>query len=105
MVDKFREKLLWLLRVARTNGEEQLILHAWKTCIGKRYRAFKSLILRKLDSQTQGLPSSEETSRRCKSSKETEYFGVAYAKAFIQGKWQYASDTNSSEIKPLPCGT
>ncbi len=35
MVDKFREKLLWLLRVAKANGEEQLIVHAWKACIGK----------------------------------------------------------------------
>ena len=46
-----------------------------------------------------------ETSRRCKSSRETKYFGVAYAKAFIQGKWQYARDTYSLEIKPLACGT
>jgi hypothetical protein len=46
-----------------------------------------------------------ETSRRCKSVKETKYFGVAYAKAFIQGKWQFASDTYSLDIKPLACGT
>jgi len=46
-----------------------------------------------------------ETLRRCKSFKETKYFGVAYAKAFIQGKWQFASDTYSLIIKPLACGT
>jgi hypothetical protein len=45
------------------------------------------------------------TWRRCKSLKVTEYYGVAYAKAFIQGKWQIASDTYSLEIEPLACGT
>lgn len=46
-----------------------------------------------------------ETLRRCKTLKKTKYYGVAYAKAFIQGKWQYASHTYSLEIKPLACGT
>jgi hypothetical protein len=46
-----------------------------------------------------------DTSRRCQSQKETKYFGVAYAKAFIEGKWQFARDTYSLDIKPLACGT
>ena len=46
-----------------------------------------------------------KTWRRCKSLEVTKYFGVAYAKAFIQGKWQFASDTYSLEIEPLACGT
>ena len=45
------------------------------------------------------------TWRRCKSLTVTKYYGVAYAKAFIQGKWQIASDTYSLEIQPLACGT
>jgi hypothetical protein len=46
-----------------------------------------------------------KTWRRCKSLKKTKYYGVAYAKAFIQGKWQIASDTYSLKIEPLACGT
>ena len=45
------------------------------------------------------------TWRRCTSVKQTSYFGIAYAKAFIQGKWQFASDAYSLNIKPLACGT
>ncbi len=46
-----------------------------------------------------------ETLRRCESYDETKFYGIAYAKAFIQGKWQIARDTYSLNIKPLACGT
>jgi len=45
------------------------------------------------------------TWRRCISFTDSSYFGIAYAKAFIQGKWQFAKDTYSLDIKPLACGT
>ncbi len=35
----------------------------------------------------------------------TYWFGVAFSKAFIAGRWQYARATQSSEIEPLACGT
>ena len=41
----------------------------------------------------------------CKNSKLTKWFGVAYSKAFINGKWQYAGRTESQKIELLPCGT
>jgi hypothetical protein len=41
----------------------------------------------------------------CKSSKLTEWFGVAYSKAFINGKWQFAGWTQSPKVELLPCGT
>ena len=40
----------------------------------------------------------------CVNSKASSYFGVAFAKAFIQGKWQYAGKTRSSNIIKLNCG-
>jgi len=46
-----------------------------------------------------------DTWRRCKTFEETRFFGKAFAKAFIQGKWQFASDTYSIELEPLKCGT
>lgn len=42
---------------------------------------------------------------KCLNSKTTNYFGIAYSKAIIQGKWQYAGRTQSSSIVPLKCGT
>lgn len=37
---------------------------------------------------------------RCKSNEMTHYFGIAYAKAIIGGKWQYAGRTRSDGITP-----
>ena len=41
----------------------------------------------------------------CSNSKLTWWFGFAYSKAFINGKWQYAGRTRSKIIEPLDCGT
>jgi len=41
----------------------------------------------------------------CKNSIPTEWFGVAYAKAFIDGKWQYAGNTQSPKKEIIRCGT
>lgn len=38
-------------------------------------------------------------------SKITKWFGVAYSKALIAGKWQYAGWPESLTIEALPCGT
>lgn len=46
-----------------------------------------------------------DTLRRCETFDETQYYGIASAKAFIQGKWQYARDTYSLDIESLACGT
>jgi hypothetical protein len=40
----------------------------------------------------------------CINSKASSYFGVAFAKAFIQGKWQYAGKTRSLNVVKLNCG-
>jgi len=42
---------------------------------------------------------------RCRNTRETAYYGIAYAKALIKGKWQYAGRTRSKIIEPLACGT
>jgi len=42
---------------------------------------------------------------RCKNSRATRYFGIAYSMAYLDGKWQYAKHVQSKEIFPLPCGT
>ena len=41
----------------------------------------------------------------CINSNASSYFGVVYAKAFIQGKWQIAGNTRSTNITKLNCGT
>jgi hypothetical protein len=47
----------------------------------------------------------KDASERCKNNKITNYFGIAYAKAIIGGKWQYAGRTRSKSITSLNCGT
>lgn len=42
---------------------------------------------------------------RCRNTHETAYYGIAYAKALINGKWQYAGRTYSKSIILLDCGT
>jgi hypothetical protein len=41
----------------------------------------------------------------CKNHEATNYYGVAYSKAFISGKWQFARHVLSREIVPIKCGT
>ncbi len=66
----------------------------------------------KIFSTKEGLPSSSgfvvkmnNAVVRCRNTRETDYYGVAYAKAFINGKWQYAGRTRSKIIELLACGT
>jgi hypothetical protein len=42
---------------------------------------------------------------RCRNTRETDYYGIAYAKALINGKWQFAGRTRSKIIELLACGT
>lgn len=47
----------------------------------------------------------EGTMRRCKNSSPTFFYAVAFAKAVIDGQWQYAGETRSENTVELPCGT
>ncbi len=49
--------------------------------------------------------SNKDTNAKCKDRTPTYYYGVAYAKALIAEKWQYARQTLSKEPKLLMCGT
>jgi hypothetical protein len=46
-----------------------------------------------------------QTFKKCKDKDPTQYFGIAYSKALIAGKWQYARHTQTKRIIPLNCGT
>jgi len=41
----------------------------------------------------------------CLNRARTYWFGIAFAKAQIAGRWQYARTTQSRIIEPLDCGT
>ena len=47
----------------------------------------------------------KDTLQKCTSGKRTTYFGIAFSKAMIGGKWQYAGRTRSRNSIPLKCGT
>ncbi len=48
---------------------------------------------------------SKNTTKVCISGAKTKYYGIAYAKALINGKWQFAGRTQSPKITELACGT
>lgn len=41
----------------------------------------------------------------CKNNQSTYWYGIAYSKAFIGGKWQFARHVLSEESEPINCGT
>lgn len=41
----------------------------------------------------------------CVTKEPTRYETLAFSKAFIQGKWQYAREVKSHEQPTIPCGT
>lgn len=45
------------------------------------------------------------TWERCKNSRPTRFFGVAYATALVAGKRVYADEVVSESVITLPCGT
>lgn len=47
----------------------------------------------------------EGTMRRCKNSTPTFFYAFAFAKAVIDGQWQYAGKTRSENTVELRCGT
>ena len=47
----------------------------------------------------------EGTMRRCKNSSPTFFYAIAFAKAVIDGQWQYAGRTRSENTVELRCGT
>ncbi len=49
--------------------------------------------------------SNNGTTYVCKTHILTHYYGIAFSKAFINGRWLYAGRTQSPETVPLPCGT
>ncbi len=49
--------------------------------------------------------SNNGTTRVCKTGELTRYYGIAFSKALINGKWLYAGRTRSPLTIPLACGT
>ena len=47
----------------------------------------------------------KSTWERCKSSKPSQYFGVAYAEAIINGKRMQTFRVRTDKVIALPCGT
>lgn len=58
------------------------------------------------DSKSSGfVVTNYKTFKLCKNSVSTQYFGVAYSRALIQGKWKNTVRTRSLHSVTLKCGT
>ncbi|MBC7463512.1 MAG: hypothetical protein H7227_04535 [Actinobacteria bacterium] len=82
-----------------------LTVEIWKTGTLGNHFVWKSVVL----SSGTTLPKSQvnnfKTFRVCIDKVSTSYYGVAYSRAFIAGKWQFARHVLSTKIIPLECGT
>lgn len=88
----------------RPHSRVTLTVQLWKEEL-----VFKKMLLETISRHPGTLRANEkfynqETFEFCKSSKETLYYGVAYAKAFIDGKWQFAAHKLDFST-PVKCGT
>lgn len=88
----------------RPHSRVTLTVQLWK-----EESVFKKMLLETITRHPGTLRANEkfynkDTFEFCKSDSETLYYGVAYAKAFIDGKWQFAAHKLDLST-PVKCGT
>jgi hypothetical protein len=88
----------------RTHSRVTLTVELWKEEL-----LLKKRIRKTVARHLQEIPAGEKfrnlgTFVRCNSDAKTLYFAKAYAKAWIDGKWQFATDRSKISI-PVFCGT
>ena len=106
---------------ARKTGVDVVKVNAYSVCnrphsrvtltvrLWKEETVFKKIVAETISRHPGTLRANErfynqETFAFCKSKNETLYYGIAYAKAFIDGKWHFA--THKLDIStPVKCGT
>ena len=89
----------------RPHSKISLSVQLWKENL-----VFKELLLETVAREPRLVPAgkrfyNENTFVPCLNRESTKYFGVAFGKALIQGKWYVARDEIEVEIPPLKCGT
>lgn len=107
--------------IQRNNGYLAVKVNAYSKCnrphsrvtltveLWKEELVFKKRIRKTVARHLQEIPAGEKfrnlgTFVRCNSDAKTLYFAKAYAKAWIDGKWQFAADKSKVSI-PVFCGT
>lgn len=86
-------------------SDVSITVEIWKTEKFQDYQVWKKSTFSPGTTQPRTLVNNFSTYKYCKNKVKTSYYGVAYSKAFIAGKWQYARHVLSLEIIPLNCGT
>jgi hypothetical protein len=82
-----------------------LVVQIWKENL-----VFKELLISHVEREPKLMPAgkrfyNESTFVPCLNSQMTKYYGVAYGKAMINGKWYFANHKLDIVIPPIPCGT
>jgi len=86
-------------------SDVSITVEIWKTGKFQDYQVWKKSTFSPGTTQPGTRVNNFSTYKYCKNKVKTSYYGVAYSKAFIAGKWQYARHVLSLEIIPLNCGT
>jgi len=86
-------------------SDVSITVEIWKTGKFQDYQVWKKTTFSPGATQPGNRVNNFSTYKYCKNKVKTSYYGVAYSKAFIAGKWQYARHVLSVAIIPLKCGT
>lgn len=108
--------------ISERRGIREVKVNAFSTCnyphsrislsvqLWKENRLFKQMLLETVERQPNLVPSgvrlyNEGTFLPCLNYNSTKYYGIAFGKAMINGKWHFARSELKVEIPPLRCGT
>lgn len=108
--------------ISKRQGIRAVKVNAFSTCnqphsrvtlnvqLWKENLIFKELLFQTVERNPDLVPPgtrvyNEATFVPCLNFSSTRYYGVAYAKAMIPGKWHFARSQLKIELPPLNCGT
>lgn len=89
----------------RPHSRVSLFVQLWKENL-----LFKEMLIQTVERNPKLVPAgmrvyNEATFVPCLNFNSTQYYGIAYAKAMIDGKWHFARSKLEIMIRPLNCGT
>jgi hypothetical protein len=108
--------------ISKRQGIRAVKVNAFSTCnrphsrvslsvqLWKENLLFKEMLIQTVERNPKLVPAgmriyNEATFIPCLNFDSTQYYGIAYAKTIIDGKWHFARSQLEIEIQPLNCGT
>jgi hypothetical protein len=108
--------------ISKRQGIRAVKVNAFSTCnhphsrvslsvqLWKENLLFKEMLIQTVERNPKQVPAgmrvyNEDTFVPCLNFESTQYYGIAFSKAMIDGKWYFARSQLKIKIPPLNCGT